>query len=94
MPLSRRLPKRGFHNRFRVEYEILNVGDLNGVGDGEAVDPAKAAELGLIRGSSRPLKVLGGGDLERRLVVSAHRFSKSAREKIQKAGGDVKELPC
>jgi large subunit ribosomal protein L15 len=94
MPLARRLPKRGFNNPFRTVFTTLNVGDLNELPDGETIDPTKAAELGLIRRNWKRVKVLGGGELERRLVVSAHKFSTSARQKIQKAGGEVKELPC
>ncbi|MGH7545761.1 MAG: 50S ribosomal protein L15 [Gemmatimonadota bacterium] len=86
MPLQRRLPKRGFHNPFRVEYEIVNVRDLGRV-HGEEANPETLRAAGLIRGGDRPVKVLGAGELARDLVVRAHAFSASAREKIEKAGG-------
>jgi large subunit ribosomal protein L15 len=94
MPLVRRLPKRGFHNLFREEFTVLNVGDLNSLADGDNVDLEKVAQLGLVRRNTKRLKILGGGELERRLVISAHKFSASAKAKIQKAGGEAKELPC
>ncbi|MBI1849708.1 MAG: 50S ribosomal protein L15 [Planctomycetes bacterium] len=94
MPLIRRLPKRGFHNIFREEFTVLNVSDLNGLSDGDAIDPGKASELGLVRRNTKRLKILGGGELQRRLVISAHKFSASAKAKIEKAGGEAKELPC
>lgn len=86
MPLQRRLPKRGFHNPFRVEYEVVNVRDLARV-EGEEANPETLRGAGLVRRGDRPVKVLGAGELERKLVVRAHAFSASAREKIEKAGG-------
>jgi large subunit ribosomal protein L15 len=86
MPLHRRLPKRGFTNIFKKEYAIVNVGRLEQL-DGNAFDPARLQELGVIKKLGTGLKVLGTGDLTRRITVKAHMFSKSALEKIQKAGG-------
>ena len=89
MPLVRRVPKRGFTNIFRVEYAVINVGDLGDLG-GE-VNPDALAQHGLVpRG--RPVKVLGEGELSQAVVVSAHKFSKSARAKIEAAGGRCEEL--
>jgi large subunit ribosomal protein L15 len=86
MPLHRRLPKRGFTNIFRQEYAIVNVGRLEQL-EGDAFDPGRLLELGVIKKLGAGLKVLGSGDITRKLNVRAHVFSKSALEKIQKAGG-------
>jgi large subunit ribosomal protein L15 len=86
MPLHRRLPKRGFTNIFRKEYAIVNVGRLEQL-DGDTFDPGRLLELGVIKKLESGLKVLGAGDLKRKISVKAHVFSKSALEKIQKAGG-------
>ena len=86
MPLHRRLPKRGFTNIFRKEYAIVNVGRLEQL-DGDTFDPGRLLELGVIKKLGTGLKVLGSGDLSRKLTVKAHVFSKSALDKIQKAGG-------
>ncbi|GAB6064400.1 50S ribosomal protein L15 [Deferrisoma palaeochoriense] len=92
MPLQRRLPKVGFRNPFRKEYAYVNVRDLNRFEDGTEVTPALLLEQGLIKKLKDGVKVLGKGELERRLVVVAHRVSKGAREKIEAAGGQVKEV--
>ena len=86
MPLHRRLPKRGFTNIFREEYAIVNVGRLDQL-EGDSFDPARLIELGVIKKLGAGLKVLGSGDITRKLDIKAHMFSKSALEKIQKAGG-------
>jgi large subunit ribosomal protein L15 len=86
MPLHRRLPKRGFKNIFRKEYTIINVGHLEQL-EGESFDPSRLVELKAIKKMGHGLKVLGSGDLTRKINVKAHVFSKSALEKIQKAGG-------
>jgi large subunit ribosomal protein L15 len=86
MPLHRRLPKRGFTNIFRKEYAIINVGRLEQL-DGDAFDPGRLLELGAIKKLGHGIKVLGSGELTRKITVKAHVFSKSALEKIQKAGG-------
>ncbi len=96
LPLVRRMPfKRGFTNIFRIEYEEVNVGLLNeheGVADGAVVTPASLAQLGIIRDATDPVVILGDGDLGKRLQVSAHRFTKSAQQKISDAGGSVTRL--
>lgn len=86
MPLYRRIPKRGFTNRFRVEYETVNVADLNRFADGAEVTPEALREARLVRSDSA-VKVLGDGELSRKLTVKAHRFSKAAESKISAAGG-------
>ncbi len=95
MPLQRRLPKLpGFTPRSRVEYQTVNVGRLNDAfADGDEVTPQALRERGLIRRGAQPVKVLGGGELDKGLDVSAHAFSASARAKITEAGGSVSELP-
>jgi large subunit ribosomal protein L15 len=94
MPIHMRLPKlKGFKNRFRVEYQVVNVEDLARLfPDGGTVGPEDLAAAGAVR-PDRPVKVLGNGDLSGvTLIVSAHRFSGSAKEKITAAGGSVTEL--
>jgi len=88
MPLQRRIPKRGFHNRFRVEYQVVNVRDLERIEDTE-ITPAVMRERGLISSLRKPVKILGSGDLGRSVNVTAHRFSGSAQSKIEAAGGSV-----
>lgn len=90
MPLIRRLPKRGFSNEaFRVRYAIVNVQDLNRFDDGASVDEAALRSANLIRGTFEGVKVLGVGDLKKKLNVSAAKVSESAKAKIEKAGGSV-----
>ena len=86
MPLHRRLPKRGFTNIFRKEYAIVNIGRLEQL-EGDTFTPDRLMELGIVKKLGAGLKVLGGGELQRALTIQAHVFSKSALEKIQKAGG-------
>ena len=90
MPLLRRVPKRGFTNIFRTEYEIVNVARLADL-EGE-VTPELLAEQGLVR-AGRPVKVLGQGEIKKKLKVSAHKFSASAKSKIEAAGGSCEVLP-
>ena len=92
MPLWRRLPKRGFKNVNHVEYATVNVGDLNRFEDGTVVSPALLIESGLIKKECDGIKVLGNGELTKKLTVQAHKFSKSAKDAIAKAGGKVEEL--
>jgi len=92
MPLHRRLPKRGFTNIFRKEYSIVNLGSLEQLA-GDAFDPGKLLELGVVRKLKEGLKVLGSGDLTRAIHVKAHLFSESALEKIKAAGGTAEVLP-
>lgn len=87
MPLIRRLPKHGFTNIFRQEYAIVNLKALAGLGAIDQITPQVMAEAGLIKRSSGPVKVLGDGELTRPIVVQAHKFSRSAAEKIRAAGG-------
>ena len=89
MPLVRRVPKRGFTNVFRVEYAVVNVGMLAELGD--AVGPEALAARGLVRAGQK-VKVLGDGEVGQAIAVSAHKFSKSARAKIEAAGGRCEEL--
>ena len=91
MPLQRRLPKRGFTNLNRVEYQVINLFQLQKLEENE-VTPEVLVARGLIGHPTRPVKVLGTGELSRKVTVSAHAFSKSAREKIESAGGSVQEL--
>jgi large subunit ribosomal protein L15 len=88
MPLVRRLPKRGFTNIFRVEFQVVNLRDLERVfADGDIVSPESLTEKGLVRGGKRLIKVLGDGELSKKLAVQVHKFSNSARAGIEKAGG-------
>ena len=87
MPLWRRLPKRGFKNVNRVEYATVNVGDLSRFDENTVVTPALLKEVGLVRKEFAGVKVLGAGKLEKKLTVQAHKFSKSAEEAINNAGG-------
>lgn len=93
LPIVHRLPfKRGFSNLFRVEYEVVNVGQLARFQPGSEVTPVELREARLLR-RQLPVKVLGQGELSHPLVVRAHRFSKPARAKIEAAGGKAEELP-
>ena len=90
MPLHRRLPKRGFTNIFREEYGIVNLEKLSGLGE-TVINPELLRKAGLVR-AKRRVKVLGDGEVTAALTVHAHKFSKSAQEKITKAGGKVEIL--
>lgn len=93
LPIVHRLPfRRGFNNLFRVEYEVVNVGQLARFPAGSQVTPAELREAGLVR-RDLPVKVLGEGELPHPLTVRVHRFSKPAREKIAAAGGRAEEIP-
>ncbi len=97
MPLVRRLPKRGFFNPFRQEYQVVNVESLNKLAEdgrlqGGIVTPEILAKLGVVRKTGGAVKVLGNGELKAKLDISAHAFSKSAVEKIEKAGGKVQSI--
>ncbi len=92
LPLHRRVPKRGFTNIFRREYAILNVKDLERFEARASVTPATLLEAGLVRTAGIPVKILGEGNLSKALTVSAHRFSKSAAEKIRAAGGSLEVI--
>ena len=92
MPLARRLPKRGFTNIFRTEYTIVNLKSLSALKDGGDVNPAVLREAGLVKGRKNLIKILGVGDLDRPLVIEAHKFSQSAQKKIEQAGGQAKVI--
>jgi large subunit ribosomal protein L15 len=93
MPLHRRIPKRGFHNLFRVEYAVVNLDVLAARFDaGTVITPELLRERGLVHGTSRPIKVLARGDVAKTLTVKAHKFSGKAAEKIAAAGGSVEVL--
>jgi large subunit ribosomal protein L15 len=93
MPLQRRLPKRGFTPMNRVEYQVVNLYQLETLGeDASEITPEVLEANGLISKAHAPVKVLGTGDLTRKLTVSAHAFSRSAREKIEGLGGSVQEI--
>lgn len=88
MPLHRRVPKRGFHNPFRVEYAVVNLDTLGEVFEaGSAVTPELLRERGLVRSAHAPVKILGRGEVGKALTVRAHKFSGSAAQKIAAAGG-------
>jgi large subunit ribosomal protein L15 len=94
MPLFRRIPKRGFTNAaFAKEYLVVNVGDLDRFDDGATVDPAVLKQTGLAKGRADGVRILGTGELTKRLVVKAHHFSKSAAEKITAKGGTAEVIP-
>ena len=92
MPLHRRLPKRGFHNPFGSSISVINVEELNVFPAGETVTPDLLRAHGFVRRSGDQVKILGDGELKTRLVVHAHAFSASAKDKIAKAGGTFEVL--
>ena len=87
MPLQRRLPKRGFHNPFRIEMSVVNLGQLESFPAGVEVTPESLSQHGLLTGKQRRVKILGEGTLSKALTVKAHGFSAKAKEKIEAAGG-------
>ena len=91
-PLARRLPKRGFTNINRKEYAIINLSQLNNFNDGTEITPAVLKEMGLIKNAKDGIKVLGEGELEKKLTVKANKFSKSAVARIEKAGGTAEVI--
>ena len=93
MPLTRQLPKRGFKNYFRVDYAAVNVSVLNAFDNGAVVDAEALAQKGILKQlENGGLKILGGGDLEKKLTVRANAFSESAKQKIEAAGGAAEEV--
>lgn len=92
MPLYRRIPKSGFKNAFRKEYAIVNVGSLEQFEDGATVTIELLRATGLVNGLKDGVKVLGTGELTRKLTVQVNRFTGSAKEKIEKAGGKAEEV--
>lgn len=91
-PLVRRLPKRGFTNIFKKEFAVVNLRDLNRFSDGDVVTPQELLERGIIKDVKDGVKILAEGNLEKSLVVKAHRFSKQAISKIQDAGGKAEVI--
>ena len=92
MPLQRRVPKRGFNNIFATEYAVVNLSDLNTFEDGAVVDAAALIEKGIIKKEYDGLKVLGNGELSKKVTVKAAAFSASAKDKIVAAGGKYEVL--
>ncbi|RIX47867.1 50S ribosomal protein L15 [Paenibacillus nanensis] len=91
-PLYRRVPKRGFNNPFRTEYAIVNIEELNGFAAGTEVTPAVLLEQGIVKNPLAGIKILGNGELKVALTVKAKKFSQSAVEKIQAAGGKTEVI--
>ena len=92
-PLYRRLPKRGFNNaRFETVYAVINVSDLNRFENGTVVSPALLKEVGLVKNQLDGIKVLGNGELTKKLTIQAHKFSKTAVEKIEKSGSKIEVM--
>ena len=90
MPLYRKLPHRGFNNaRFTTQFEVVNVGDLSKLVDGVEATPENLAKAGVLRANSKLVKILGTGEVDKAYKVSAHKFSASAKQKIEAAGGEV-----
>ncbi len=92
MPLTRRIPKRGFNNIFAAKYAIVNVSDLNAFKDGTVIDTELLIASGLVKKAYDGVKVLGNGELTANLTVKAAKFSQSAIEKIEKAGGKAEVI--
>ncbi len=92
MPYFQRLPKRGFTNIFKKKWNVVNLKDLNSFEEGTVVTPELLLETGLLKNTDDPLKVLGDGELDRKLEIKAHRFSKQAQEKIEAAGGKAEVI--
>ena len=90
MPLARRLPRRGFTNLFKKEFQIVNLDDIDALGL-DTINPQVLAKHGLVRSALKPVKILGDGELKSKLSVTATAFSNSAKEKIEKAGGTATE---
>ena len=92
VPLFRRLPKRGFKNVNRVDYTVINLDILDNFADNTTVTPELLIEKGIVSANTRLIKILGNGEISKPLTVKAHKFSKSALEKINKANGTVEVL--
>lgn len=91
MPLTRRVPKRGFHNPFKTEYALVNVDSLNWFDSSQEVSPETMRQAGLVRGGM--IKILANGDVSKPLTVKAHGFSRGAKAKIEAAGGTTELIP-
>ncbi|MCI7767710.1 MAG: 50S ribosomal protein L15 [Oscillospiraceae bacterium] len=92
MPMTRRIPKRGFNNIFATKYSTVNVSDLDKFVDGTVVDAELLAASGLVKKTANGIKILGNGELSKNLTVKAQAFSASAKEKIEKAGGKAEVM--
>ena len=93
LPLYRRLPKRGFSNSdFKIRYATINVSDLNRFKDGTVVTPELLKETGVLKNQLDGVKILGDGELEKKLTIKAHKFSASAVEKIEKSGSKIEVI--
>ncbi|MEO8036564.1 MAG: 50S ribosomal protein L15 [Acidobacteriota bacterium] len=92
MPLHRRLPKRGFTNIFKKEFAVINLADLERFDNGATVDESALREAGLIKGRNDGVKVLGNGNLTKKLTIHAAKFSETARKHIEAAGGTCQEI--
>jgi large subunit ribosomal protein L15 len=93
LPLFRRLPKRGFSNsRFKTEYAVINLSDLNNFEDGATITPEILKEMGLVKNQLDGIKVLGNGKLSKKLIVKANKFSNIAKEEIEKLGGKAEVI--
>jgi large subunit ribosomal protein L15 len=97
MPLQRRVPKYGFTNHSRVEYQVVNIEDLQKLADekkltSEAINPVMLKKAGLISTLNQPVKILGNGDIKAKLTVEVNGFSKTAKDKIETAGGTTKKI--
>ena len=92
MPLTMRLPKRGFTNKWRTEYVAINVDRLEIFEDGQVVTPVELIEMGIIKKIEDGVKILGNGELTKKLTVQANKFSASAKEKIEAAGGKAEVI--
>jgi len=92
MPLYRRIPKRGFNNIWKTEYAILNLDDLNRFENGDVVTPELLKEAGIVKKAKDGVKILGDGQLKKSITVKAHKFSKTAADKIESAGGKAEVI--
>ena len=94
MPLQRRLPKRGFTNIFRKQFQIVNLSDLSRISGSDVISPQIMKETGLIKKAHEPVKVLGQGSFKGTVTIQASAFSRKAQEKIQAAGGKAEVIKC
>lgn len=92
MPFIRRIPKRGFFNKFKKDFAVVNLNDLSVFKENDVVDREVLFSKGIIKSRSMPLKILGDGEINIALIVKANKFSKAAIEKIRKAGGQAEEI--
>ena len=93
LPLIKGLPmKRGFTNRFKIYYSLVNIATLEAFEAGDYITPEVLVERGILRNLSQPVKIVGDGEISKKVVVAAHKFTRSAREKIEAVDGSVEEL--